>query len=263
MRRIAVFSAAVLLAIGVFKESIHVLQIFSPTSPWAGLGLPVLIAVALCVGYDHERRRRRLLLLVFGVFFLAFSWYAQVVQGWRFVGSLVPLLLLPAAALGPGLARSLGPRRLELGTTALAGLMIVASLLDGAANFRPGRFTPTRTGAEVQAFLREHVGEREDVHYLLGPSLSLTCDWDVRVRGYRHRFPRTEREFSELLAGNDGARIEYALVAAQRAYDPRVGDTWVRVGPTGLQVAAPPPGWRLFDSIPAESPEVLIFQRSR
>ena len=197
-------------------KSIHVLQIFSPTSPWAGLGLPVLIAVALCVWYDDERRSRRLLLLVGGLFFLAFAWYAQVVQGWRFVGSLVPLLLLPAAALGPGLARSLGPRRLERGTTALAALMIVASLLDGAASFRPGRFRPSRSGAEVQAFLREHVGERHDVHYLLGPSRSLTCDWDVRVRGYRHRFPRTEREFSELLAGNERAGASMCRRARKR-----------------------------------------------
>ena len=166
-----------------------------------------------------------ILLLVFGVFFLAFAWYAQVVQGWRFVGALVPLLLLPAAALGPGLARSLGARRLELGTAALAGLMLVASLLDGAAGFRPGRFTPNETGAEVQAFLREHVGERQDVHYLLGPSLSLTCDWDVRVRGYRHRFPRTDgpisvrrsftpREIRDLLAklGISSARVRSGVV---------------------------------------------------
>ena len=251
------------LAIGVFKESIHVLQIFSPTFPWAGLGLPVLLAVALAVRYDDERGRRRLLLLVFGIFFLAFAWYAQVVQGWRFVGSLVPLLLLPAAALGPGLARSLGARRLEHGTLALAALLIAASLLDGAAGFRPGRFTPTKTGAAVQAFLREHVGEREDVHYLLGPTRNLTCDWDVRVRGYRHRFPRTEREFAELLAGNDGERIRYAIVASPEEDDSRVGDTWVRPGPTGLQVAAPPPGWRLFESIPAEAPAVLVFERVR
>jgi len=140
--------------------------------------------------------------------------------------------------------------------------MIVASLLDGAANFRADRFTPTETGAEVQAFLRAHVGDRQDVHYLLGPSRSLTCDWDVRVRGYRHRFPRTEQAFAELLAGNDGPRIRYALVASPVPDEPRVGDTWVRTGPSGLEVADPPSEWKWIESIPRERPEVLIFSRA-
>jgi len=251
------------IGVGVFKECIHVLQVFSPASPWAGLGLPVLLAVALCVRRDDAPARKQLLLILFGLFFLAFAWYAQVVQGWRFVGSLVPLLLLPAAALGPRLAQRIGARRLELGTAALAALLILAGLLDGAASFRPNRFTPSVNGAAVQAFLRERIGSRYDIHYLLGPSRSLTCDWDLGVRGGRHRFPRTEAEYAELLSSNWGARIRFAILAEpQPGETPRVGDAWVRAGDAGLEPADVPAGWTLVRSIPPARPEVLIFERA-
>lgn len=250
------------LAFGSFKEAVHVLQVFSPGSPWAGLGLPLLVLAALCLARDPGRERRLLTVILFTVFFLGFAWYAKVVQGWRFVGAIAPILFLPIARTWPDAARPGSLRALRLGVGALAVALILLGALRGALGYRLDRFTPDPAADELFAFLRENVGDRPDVHYLLGPSDSLTCDWDQRVRGHRHRFPRTEAGFAELMASNEGPRIRYAVVAApEGGREPGCERTWYRRGPRGLEVDRPPPGWSLVRGIPADAPRILIFQR--
>jgi hypothetical protein len=248
------------LATGMVKQSIHLLEDLSPLAVTAALGAPALVLVACCTLADPGRARRSLVVLLFAIFFLSFAWYSQVVTDHRFLAAIVPVLLVPVAGLWPRLPDAGRLPALRFGVSVLATGMIVAALLRGALGFDPDRFEPAPWSGQVHAFLREHVGRNDRIHYLLGPSDRTTFDWDREIRGTRHGFPRTQPELDELLAGPEGFMVRYALVE-DRPPSGRSDDTWIARLPNGGIEGRPPPSWSLVRKIPEGAPSVLVFER--
>jgi len=202
---------------GLNKQTELVINLLSPLDGFIFGG--ALFLGLLFLGFLLLKRRDLIvstMIVSFILFFLSFSWYAEVVNSARFYIPILPLVLNIVAFVLVhtviNFFKNYEKYVVNILTILIIFLVGLKSFSSTQVSLYPQNFYPEKDQQYevIRSWVEENIKGSEDI-YLHGPDHNYQFEWQTRTNNLRKRIPpyETQEEFDEFL---EKEKIKYVLL---------------------------------------------------